>query len=78
MSRVNRKQAHPKIKFTKPFSLKKKKSLKYISIISKLQLKLYIIQGNSSREWLILKTNNKKTKQNKNTPHPKTHTQQKP
>lgn len=54
MSRASLGEAHPKIIFTMPFLIKKKKkkSLKYISIISKF--KTYIIQRYSSREWLTL------------------------
>jgi len=69
MSRAGLGEAPSKIRFTKPFLIKKKKSLKYISIISKLQLKTYIIQRNSSREWLMLKP----TPPKKTTPPQKCH-----
>lgn len=65
MSRASLGEAHPKIIFTMPFLIKKKKkSLKYISIISKF--KTYIIQKNSSREWLTLN----QTKREKNPYNP--------
>lgn len=77
MFRASLGEAHPKIRFTKPFSLKKRKKerkkpqvhLNHLKIAVK---KTYIIQGNSSREWLIFnnqptKTKNKKQKQQKPT-----------